>query len=142
MNLRLCSYLFMCCFASYMDFLEVVSFVCHCPCHINTNVHSLNFQIIIIIEVFVADRMILSELPCFCNFLIWLLIKVKTISMLQMLTSKDSNFIGYTFKKSDMLKSVGSSGMLRTVMFYYTCSYFLAVFFVYLYFLYLNHINY
>lgn len=28
-----------------------------------------------------------------------------------MLTSKDSNFIGYTFKKSDMLKSVGTSGM-------------------------------
>ncbi|KAJ9567654.1 hypothetical protein OSB04_003620 [Centaurea solstitialis] len=30
----------------------------------------------------------------------------------KMLTSKDSNFIGYTFKKSDMLKSVGTSGML------------------------------
>lgn len=29
----------------------------------------------------------------------------------KMLTSKDSNFIGYTFKKSDMLKSVGTSGI-------------------------------
>ncbi|XXG60963.1 hypothetical protein AAC387_Pa04g2739 [Persea americana] len=28
----------------------------------------------------------------------------------KMLTSKDANFIGYTFKKSDMLKSIGSSG--------------------------------
>ncbi|XAR61890.1 Non-specific serine/threonine protein kinase [Bertholletia excelsa] len=28
----------------------------------------------------------------------------------KMLTSKDANFIGYTFKKSDILKSVGSSG--------------------------------
>ncbi|WOG90697.1 hypothetical protein DCAR_0309941 [Daucus carota subsp. sativus] len=31
----------------------------------------------------------------------------------KMLTSKDSNFIGYTFKKSDMLKSVGSSGTIK-----------------------------
>ncbi|KAK2995603.1 hypothetical protein RJ640_020239 [Escallonia rubra] len=30
----------------------------------------------------------------------------------KMLTSKDANFIGYTFKKSDMLKSVGASGVL------------------------------
>lgn len=29
----------------------------------------------------------------------------------KMLTSKDSNFIGYTFKKSDMLKSGGTSGI-------------------------------
>ncbi|KAA8537752.1 hypothetical protein F0562_027668 [Nyssa sinensis] len=28
----------------------------------------------------------------------------------KMLTSKDANFIGYTFKKSDILKSVGTSG--------------------------------
>lgn len=28
----------------------------------------------------------------------------------QMLTSKDSNFIGYTFKKSDLLKSAGTAG--------------------------------
>lgn len=28
-----------------------------------------------------------------------------------MLTSKDTNFIGYTFKKSDILKSLESSGM-------------------------------
>lgn len=28
-----------------------------------------------------------------------------------MLTSKDNNFIGYTFKKSDILKSLESSGM-------------------------------
>ena len=31
-------------------------------------------------------------------------------SYLQMLTSKDTNFIGYTFKKSDILKSLESSG--------------------------------
>lgn len=29
---------------------------------------------------------------------------------LQMLTSKDTNFIGYTFKKSDVLKSLENSG--------------------------------
>jgi hypothetical protein len=28
-----------------------------------------------------------------------------------MLTSKDTNFIGYTFKKSDILKSIESTGM-------------------------------
>lgn len=31
-----------------------------------------------------------------------------------MLTSKDNNFIGYTFKKSDILKSLESSGMQLT----------------------------
>ncbi|KAL6521920.1 hypothetical protein OROMI_031797 [Orobanche minor] len=30
----------------------------------------------------------------------------------KMLTSKDANFIGYTFKKSDILKSAGTSGIL------------------------------
>ncbi|PIN16446.1 hypothetical protein CDL12_10900 [Handroanthus impetiginosus] len=29
----------------------------------------------------------------------------------KMLTSKDSNFIGYTFKKSDLLKSAGTEGI-------------------------------
>ncbi|KAI5656195.1 hypothetical protein M9H77_24988 [Catharanthus roseus] len=29
----------------------------------------------------------------------------------KMLTSKDANFIGYTFKKSDIVKSIGTSGM-------------------------------
>lgn len=29
---------------------------------------------------------------------------------MQMLTSKDANFIGYTFKKSDILKSAETSG--------------------------------
>lgn len=33
-----------------------------------------------------------------------------TISVEQMLTSKDANFIGYTFKKSD-LKSAGTAGI-------------------------------
>ena len=33
-------------------------------------------------------------------------------SMVQMLTSKDTNFIGFTFKKSDVLKSLESSGKL------------------------------
>ncbi|RVW40553.1 hypothetical protein CK203_081478 [Vitis vinifera] len=32
--------------------------------------------------------------------------------ILQMLTSKDANFIGYTFKKSDIMKSIGTSGLL------------------------------
>jgi serine/threonine kinase 38 len=32
----------------------------------------------------------------------------------KMLTSKDSNFIGYTFKKSDMIKPVGNSGTVRS----------------------------
>lgn len=32
--------------------------------------------------------------------------------MMQMLTSKDNNFIGFTFKKSDVVKSLESSGML------------------------------
>lgn len=32
--------------------------------------------------------------------------------VLQMLTSKDTNFIGYTFKKSDVLRSLESSGLL------------------------------
>lgn len=31
--------------------------------------------------------------------------------MLQMLTSKDTNFIGFTFKKSDVLQSLESSGL-------------------------------
>jgi len=33
-------------------------------------------------------------------------------SMVQMLTSKDTNFIGFTYKKSDVLKSMQSSGKL------------------------------
>jgi hypothetical protein len=36
--------------------------------------------------------------------------------MLQMLTSKDANFIGYTFKKSDIVKSIGTSGLLLSTM--------------------------
>lgn len=32
----------------------------------------------------------------------------------KMLTSKDANFIGYTFKKSDMIKSVGASGTVKS----------------------------
>ncbi|OVA15819.1 Protein kinase domain [Macleaya cordata] len=31
----------------------------------------------------------------------------------KMLTSKDANFIGYTYKKSDVLKSLGTSGTIR-----------------------------
>lgn len=34
---------------------------------------------------------------------------------LQMLTSKDNNFMGFTFKKSDVLKSLESSGMLLRI---------------------------
>jgi hypothetical protein len=33
-----------------------------------------------------------------------------------MLTSKDTNFIGYTFKKSDILKSIESTGMQLWVL--------------------------
>lgn len=33
----------------------------------------------------------------------------------KMLTSKDANFIGYTFKKSDIVKSIGTSGMDMSV---------------------------
>lgn len=32
--------------------------------------------------------------------------------MLQMLTSKDSNFIGFTFKKSDLVMPIENSGIL------------------------------
>lgn len=32
-----------------------------------------------------------------------------------MLTSKDANFIGFTFKKSDILKSAETSGMLLLI---------------------------
>lgn len=35
---------------------------------------------------------------------------------MQMLTSKDTNFIGYTFKKSDILKSIESTGMQLWVL--------------------------
>ena len=35
---------------------------------------------------------------------------------MQMLTSKDNNFIGYTYKKSDILKSLESSGMQLLVL--------------------------
>lgn len=43
--------------------------------------------------------------------------------MLQMLTSKDTNFIGYTFKKSDVLKSLENSGMLLYLIIFYTSHY-------------------
>lgn len=40
--------------------------------------------------------------------------------MMQMLTSKDTNFIGFTFKKSDVLESLESSGShFEAWQFYY-----------------------
>lgn len=41
--------------------------------------------------------------------------------MLQMLTSKDTNFIGFTFKKSDVLKSLESSGLLQLSFVRFPC---------------------
>lgn len=40
--------------------------------------------------------------------------------MLQMLTSKDANFIGYTFKNSDMLKAGRTSGELVKYCYWYS----------------------
>lgn len=36
----------------------------------------------------------------------------------QMLTSKDTNFIGFTFKKSDITRSMESTGSLHVSFFY------------------------
>ncbi|KAG8390013.1 hypothetical protein BUALT_Bualt01G0039100 [Buddleja alternifolia] len=46
------------------------------------------------------------------NFARWTC-KIPSIfkNTIQMLTSKDANFIGYTFKKSDLLKSAGTAGI-------------------------------
>lgn len=48
----------------------------------------------------------------FEQFELWSAIILIACPIMQMLTSKDANFLGYTFKKSDIIKSVGTSGLL------------------------------